>query len=138
MGAILGELAFHLRTSTRPTGMPFMPPWIAIPLAIYVAVMSLRASGLVRLAMSGLSLALIVTSATAMTGLRSWSAWTIQSAVLCMSSILVILVLHRAKRVRLITVAAAMLLMFAFTYSTKRYAYSSWLRATKQNSVMSP
>jgi hypothetical protein len=138
MGVTLGNLAFHLRTGTTPTGSSAMPLWFSLPLAIFVGLTALRAHGPVRVGVALFALSLLVGTLAPMIGIRGWAAWTIQRTLVFMSSVFLIVGLHRSTRVRLVNIAALLLLVIAASYATQQFGYNLWLRATKQNSVISP
>ena len=138
MGVTLGNLVFHLRTGTTPNASSLMPLWFSLPLAIFVAVGALRAHAPVRVGVALFAFSLMVGALAPTIGFRGWAAWTTQHTFVFISSVFLIVGLRRSTRVRRVTIAAVLLLVIAASYGARRSGYDAWLRANKQNSVMSP
>lgn len=83
MGITLGQLAFHIQTGINPSAASAMPTPLAIVAVSWIAVMAIRAHGLVRPALAFLAFALFVPVLRPV-GLMSWSAWGTQSVFLWM------------------------------------------------------
>jgi hypothetical protein len=137
MGTRLGELAFHTQTRTTPNAASVIPIPFAIVLVGFVAMMASRERGLVRIALAFFSLGLLV-PVLGLLGLAGWSAWLTRSALMWTSAVLLIVDFRRSMGVRLVVVAAAVLLVLTLSYGTQRFGYELWLRARGQNSVMAP
>jgi hypothetical protein len=116
-----------------------MPLWFNGPMSIALAAAALRWHGLARPAFGLIALSLIVPALMSAVSVMGWTAWAARNALASVASLLLIMDLRRrSAHVRMVTVAAAVLLVLALTYSTQRFGYNLWLRANKQNSVMSP
>lgn len=136
-GTTLGQLAFHLRTGTKPSGLS-MPLWFNLPMSIALAATAVRWHGLARPAFGLIALSLVVPDLLSAIGVRGWAAWAARNVLAWVGSLLLLVDLRRSARVRVVTVAAAVVLVLALTYSTQLMGYNMWLRANKQNSVMRP
>ena len=97
-----------------------------------------RSSGLVRIAVGLIALSLLLGAFAPFIGLKGWLGWSLRGTSTVFGSLLLIAAVRPSARVNPIIVAAGVLVIATTLYSMQRWGYDMWLRANKQNSVMSP
>jgi hypothetical protein len=138
LSATIAQLVFHVRTGSIPSSALPMPVWFAVAMSIAMGVTAYRSSGLLRVAIGIIALGLLLEAIGPLIGLSGWPAWSLRSTFTVVGSSLLIMAVRPTARVKPVTVAAAMMLLVVALYSMQRLGYNMWLRANKQNSVMSP
>jgi peptidoglycan/LPS O-acetylase OafA/YrhL len=138
LSATIAQLAFHVRTETTPNSAFTTPPWFAIAISMGIGFTAYRSSGMVRVGVGLIALSLLLGTLVPLIGVKGWVGWSVRSTFTVFGSLLLIAAVRPSARVRLVTVAAGVMLIAAALYMMQRVGYDMWLRATKQNSVMSP